>query len=82
MDLGAQEASLRKISVVLQLSANRDVEGGSLEIFSNGVADNQVPADIGDAIVFPSFVMHRASIIRSGVRWSLVVWLTGSQPLR
>jgi len=34
------------------------------------------------SVLFPSFVMHRASMVDSGTRWSLVLWLTGTRPLR
>lgn len=82
MDLGAKDASVRKISMVLQLSANKDMKGGGTEIFYGDAIDNQLHADIGDVVVFPSFVTHRAAMITSGVRWTLVIWLTGPRPLR
>ncbi len=82
MDLGSKDASVRKISIVLQLSANKDMEGGGTEIFYGDAIDNQLHADIGDVVVFPSFVMHRAAMITGGVRWTLVIWLTGPRPLR
>ncbi len=82
MDLGPKEASLRKISMVVQLSSQEDISGGGTEIFYGDALDNQVHARIGDVVVFPSFVMHRASVVNSGVRWSLVVWLMGLQPFR
>ena len=82
MDLGAGQASLRKISIVLQLSSNKDMQGGGTEIFYGDSIDNQLQADIGDVVMFPSFVIHRAAMLTSGVRWSLVIWLSGPQPLR
>jgi PKHD-type hydroxylase len=82
MDLGANDSSLRKISLVLSLSSNEDIQGGGIEIFYGDVVDNRIRADMGDVVAFPSFVMHRASMVQSGTRWSLVVWLTGPRPLR
>jgi len=82
MDLGPKEASLRKISIVLQLTSNEDMQGGGTEIFYGDSTDNHLHADIGDAVVFPSYVMHRAAMVTSGVRWSLVIWITGPLPLR
>lgn len=82
MDLGAKQASVRKISIVLQISSNKDVQGGGTEIFYGDSIDNQLHADIGDVILFPSFVMHRAAMVTGGVRWTLVIWLTGPRPLR
>jgi hypothetical protein len=82
MDLGPNEASVRKISIVLQLSSNKDKQGGDFEIFYGDSIENQMHVDIGDVVMFPSFVMHRATAVASGVRWSLVIWFTGPQPLR
>jgi len=82
MDLGPGQASLRKISLVLQLSANQDMRGGGLEIFLGDSTDNHVAADLGDVVVFPSFVMHRAAMVTAGLRWSLVLWLNGPEPVR
>ena len=82
MDLGPKQASLRKISIVLQLSSNKDMQGGGTEIFYGDSIDNRLSADIGDVVVFPSFIMHRAATITSSVRWSLVIWLTGPRPFR
>jgi hypothetical protein len=82
MDLGPKQASVRKISIVLQLSSNKDMQGGGIEIFYGDSIDNRLKADIGDVVMFPSFVMHRAATISTGVRWSLVIWLTGPQPFR
>jgi hypothetical protein len=82
MDVGPKEASVRKISTVLQLSSSKDMQGGGTEVFYGDSIDNRIDADIGDVVVFPSFVIHRASMVHSGIRWSLVLWLTGPQPLR
>jgi predicted 2-oxoglutarate/Fe(II)-dependent dioxygenase YbiX len=67
---------------VLQLSSSKDMQGGGTEVFYGDSIDNRIDADIGDVVVFPSFVIHRASMVHSGIRWSLVLWLTGPQPLR
>lgn len=82
MDLGAGKASVRKITIVLQLSSNTDIEGGGTEIFQGDSVDNRVHADIGDVVMFPSFIIHRASMMTGGTRWSLVIWLKGPRPLR
>ena len=80
MDLGPKKASLRKITLVLRLGSNKDAQGGGTEIFQGDSADSHVHADVGDVVVFPSFVIHRASPVNTGVRWSLVIWLKGSRP--
>jgi PKHD-type hydroxylase len=72
--------SLRKISVVVEMG-NADYEGGGLELFF-GAAPGRVSLRQGDAVVFPSYIMHRALAVNSGVRWSLTTWLTGDKPLQ
>jgi Rps23 Pro-64 3,4-dihydroxylase Tpa1-like proline 4-hydroxylase len=82
MDLGPGQSSLRKITVVVELTARMEVEGGGIEVFYGDAVDNRVNLDAGDIAIFPSFVMHRAATVRSGTRWSLVQWLVGEKPLR
>ena len=81
MDLGPGQLSLRKITVVVELVPRDLVEGGGLEIFYGDLLENKVDLDAGDIVVFPSFVMHRAAMVMSGTRWSLVLWLNGTRPL-
>jgi PKHD-type hydroxylase len=74
MDLGAGAMSLRKATVVVELrSASK---GGGLEVFAIGDLGLQV----GDAAIFPSFIMHRAKPVVSGERWSATEWLLGTEP--
>ena len=82
VDLGAKRASLRKISAVVALTPAASSVGGGLEIFYGDALNNKVALDAGDIVVFPSFVMHRASKVESGIRWSLVVWFEGAAPFR
>jgi hypothetical protein len=82
MDLGSQPLSLRKISVVVELTPKGLMKGGGLEVFYSGSIGNKVGLDIGDVVVFPSFVMHRAVMVESGMRWSLVLWLNGVRPFQ
>jgi len=76
-DLGAGEISLRKITVVVELLHSDSLVGGGLEILNQNVR-----LQPGDAVVFPSFALHRALPVSSGVRWSLVQWVLGSAPFR
>jgi PKHD-type hydroxylase len=76
-DLGAGDISLRKISVVVELLHSDDLIGGGLEILNQNVG-----LQPGDAVVFPSFALHRALPVTSGVRWSLVQWVLGPEPFR
>lgn len=66
----------RKLSLVLQLSDPSEYEGGDLELFTQ--ADPiKIEKKRGLVVAFPSFVMHRVTPVTSGIRKTLVVWLTG-----
>ncbi len=81
MDLGGGAMSLRKLSVVVEL-ADGGYEGGGIEVFHGEGTGNRIALGQGDALVFPSFIMHRALPVQSGTRWTLVSWLTGPEPLK
>jgi PKHD-type hydroxylase len=76
-DLGAGDTSLRKITVVAELFRSDNLIGGGLEVFNQDVR-----LQPGDVVVFPSFALHRALPVTSGVRWSLVQWVLGPEPFR
>ncbi len=82
MDLGAGAMSLRKISVVVELAAAEGYDGGGTEVFYGEGTGNRMALGQGDALIFPSFIMHRALPVQSGTRWTLVSWLTGPEPLK
>ena len=67
---------VRKLSISLCLSSKDDYEGGEFQILS-GRKMESVKMDIGDAIIFPSDLMHRVRPIKSGKRISLVGWMGG-----
>jgi PKHD-type hydroxylase len=81
MDLGPGPMSLRKISIVVELAAG-GYEGGGIEVFYGEGTANRMALGQGDALIFPSFIMHRALPVHSGTRWSLVSWLTGPDSLK
>jgi len=74
MDLGAGEMSLRKVSIVVELAAG-GYDGGGIEVFYGEKTSNRIALGQGDALIFPSFIMHRALPVQSGTRWTLVSWL-------
>jgi PKHD-type hydroxylase len=76
-DLGAGTTSLRKITIVVELLHSDNLIGGGLEILNQDVR-----LQPGGAVVFPSFALHRALPVMSGVRWSLVQWVLGPEPFR
>ena len=55
--------------------------GGGIEVFHGEGTDNRIALAHGDALFFPSLVMHRALPVQSGARWTLISWLTGPEPL-
>lgn len=75
----------RKLSVVVQLTDPADYVGGEVQFFE--VADDYDDAQLDDfteqsrqrgtAVIFPSFEYHRVLPLRSGVRHSLVSWVSG-----
>jgi PKHD-type hydroxylase len=81
MDLGGGAMSLRKLSIVVELAAG-GYEGGGIEVFYGEGTSNRIALGQGDALIFPSFIMHRALPVQSGTRWTLVSWLTGRAPLQ
>ena len=74
VDMGPGEASLRKLSVTIQLSESDAYEGGDLQ-FPDG--PERLARERGDAVIFPSFMHHRIAPVTSGERWSLVAWAVG-----
>ena len=76
---------VRKLSVTLSLSDEKDYKGGELEFdFRNLDPDKKrntrICKDIlpkGSLVVFPSFVWHRVKPVKKGSRYSLVIWNLG-----
>lgn len=66
----------RKLSMVLQLSAPEEYEGGKLELHNDPLPEGTF-VNQGDAIFFPSFNRHRVTPTTKGVRYSLVTWFVG-----
>ena len=76
---------IRKLSVTLTLSDEKDYKGGELEFdFRNKDPDKKpnihkcteiLPK--GSLVVFPGFVWHRVCPVKKGSRYSLVMWNLG-----
>ncbi len=73
-DFGPGIFSTRKLSMSVQLSDADEYEGGELEFMDSS---EPAPKDIGSLIVFPSYMQHRVKPVTSGVRRSLVAWVSG-----
>jgi PKHD-type hydroxylase len=74
-DIG-ETCSHRKISMVLQLCDETEYQGGDLQFFV-GPGETSASKKRGTLIMFPSFLMHRVTPVDSGVRMSLVSWISG-----
>jgi PKHD-type hydroxylase len=70
------------VSIVIGLNDPDEYEGGGTEIFFGSQSNPTIKLPAGEAILFPSYVMHRAVAITRGLRWTLVVWFCGNRPFR
>ncbi len=78
LDIGPGNSSLRKLSASIQISAAHEYDGGDLELWGSP----SVAREKGTLIVFPSYLLHRVTPVTRGVRFSLVVWATGTSSYR
>jgi len=72
------EGKVRKLSLITILSNGCD--GGKFQMANDDpTADNRVEPDmdIGDVIVFPSYLWHRISPVTKGTKHSLAMWCLG-----
>ena len=70
------EPPVRKISMPILLSPDKEFEGGDLEFMSEG---NKPPQLVqGQAIFFCSLIRHRVAKVEKGIRRSLVMWFGGT----
>ena len=76
LDIDTGPASLRKLSLVVQLSDENAYEGGELTIqgLNSKIIANR---NQGNTIYFPSFLRHKVTSITKGTRYSLVLWISG-----
>ena len=75
--LGSGELSDRKLSMTIQLSDSNEYEGGDLVIKSSD-KENHYKLGRGDALVFPSWILHKVTPITKGKRRVVVGWAQGS----
>ena len=79
IDVSNQQASRRKLSMVVQLTDPLDYEGGDLRIQSTNLVT--AGKKRGNSIVFPSTLAHKVNSPTKGIRCSLVAWVCGT-PIR
>lgn len=74
MDYGAGESSNRKIVACIQLSDEKEYEGGELQLMTDKI---QAPKKKGSAAIFPCYLLHRVAPVISGCRKSLIALIAG-----
>lgn len=75
-------SNVRKISATIQLSDPKDYEGCDLEFShlpNENKKDNDVSKQQGTIVIFPSYLAHRVTPLKSGKRYSLVIWVGGNK---
>lgn len=77
-DFGGGYSSLRKLSVMVQLSKPQCYKGCRLRLFTNGDF-NPGHIEQGDVVIFPSWLPHMVTPIREGTRYALAIWVSGPQ---
>lgn len=65
----------RKLTVVIQLSAPEDYDGGRFETF--GPVGATAPRERGTIFCLPSIIPHRVLPVTRGVRKAIVAWVAG-----
>jgi PKHD-type hydroxylase len=77
--LRVRSGPIRKVSVVLQLSAPEQYRGGRLQFLDSDFAPFTPEAFVpqGSVAVFASLLKHRVTPIKDGERRSLTVWFKG-----
>eukprot|EP00439_Symbiodinium_sp_Y106_P051873 s2187_g6.t3 len=84
---GNDPEDARQITVVLMLSDSSNYTGGSFQAKVPNAAKRKVTQciamDAGDALIFPAKrLMHRVTVVKSGVRKTLVMWAWDKQSSR
>jgi PKHD-type hydroxylase len=76
VDSGPGVTSLRKLSIILQLTDEAAYDGGDVEFQAAGPI-TRLPRKQGTFAVFSPFLLHRVTAVTRGERRSLVAWITG-----
>lgn len=82
-DNEGQILKTRKLSLSLQLSDENEYEGGELILYNHLKSDViKACKSKGSLIIFDSRMAHEITPVKSGVRYSLVKWYHGDNPLK
>ena len=68
---------VRKLSFIMQLSNPDEYSGGEVELKRDTGKTYFLPKERGTMIIFDSRVLHQANEVHSGLRKSLVGWVSG-----
>jgi PKHD-type hydroxylase len=69
---GSFTSASRIISVSVQLTPSVSYQGGELAI-----GNVNMSTELGSAVIFPSYALHKVFPVMSGVRYSVVAWYHG-----
>ena len=81
-DWSYKKMATRKLSASIQLSDEKDYEGGELVLDLGLDGEYRCPKSQGTVLVFDSRIIHWVEPVTSGVRYSVQKWVHGDQPLR
>lgn len=73
-DIGQSVLSHRKLSMVVFLNPPSEYQGGQLLFFPDYPPLKQ---ELGDVLLFPSYMYHEVKPVTTGVRYTLVIWSEG-----
>ena len=76
-DKSTYKEEVRKLSFTLQLSDPDEYEGGEFQLLNWQDKLYCAPKEKGTIIIFDSLSKHRVTKVKSGMRKSLVGWVTG-----
>jgi PKHD-type hydroxylase len=80
-DIGVSDYVTRKLSITIQLSDPDTYTDGDL-VIKNSLLEHYANREQGSVHLFPSFTLHKVTPVTAGVRYSLVIWVHGSQRFR
>jgi len=67
----------RRLTIVCAMNDRSEYTGGQLQIKQMDGKTFEPELNKGDVIVFPSFLFHRVKPVKTGIRYSAVMWLNG-----
>ena len=81
IDIGHLGLELRR-KISLSLFLNDSYKGGKLKFLGITQSESKLKTEMGDMIMFPSYLTHKVEPVTSGVRWVLVGWILGNKHFR